>query len=126
MEVAIVCFVISALSIIPITVMTLRDLMRTRKWVRTTVWRSLLAYVEAGNTSQVRALYIMHRSDLHAWQRSAIEAYLDGVERDRVLAKLADAGREWSVRLGTYHDSAWTWTEGAASPGEPGGNPEPK
>lgn len=126
MEVAIVCFVISALFVIPIAVVTLLDLLRTRKWVRTAGWQSILDAVQTEDVAHVKALLALYWKDLHGWQRRAAENYLAWIEHDRVLAKLAGAGWEGGVRFGTHHDSAWTWTETVAPPGEPGGNPEPK
>jgi len=126
MEVAVVCFVISALLIIPITVVTLLDLLRTRKWVRTAGWQSILDAAQTANVAHVKALLTLYWKDLHGWQRRAAEVYLAWIEHDWVLEKLADAGREKGARLGAHHDSAWMWTETVAPPGEPGGNPEPK
>lgn len=125
MEVAIVCFVISALFIVPITVVTLLDLLRTRKWVRTVGWERIIDAVLVGDTRQVAALYAIYKKDLHWRQQVTVEAHIRSVD-DRVLAKLLARGRGDGSHSDRNGDGDWTWTETVAPPGEPGGNPEPK
>ena len=123
MEFGLALLVVSLLFTVPLAVLTLVDLVSTKRWVRTVGWRNTQTAMREGEPALVAALYAIYVKQLTASQRTMIETYLHQTATDRAAQRLSRARQRNPVtqRAG-WDESAVTY----APPFEPGGNPSPE